>query len=241
MNRLISLIVLFVCVLFLMSHYPPVRGQDKKEAPPTAAEQQPAHADVTAVGVRRAAATATLTVGVAGKSQKIGVLALILELSDNTHLLTVVDVEKLPPGGPVKLIFSKQRLFAIRGRLVPESKELGIGSLRLGQKEPLTLKDKKRLILVGDSITPIDAENKDRYPPQGKLWVEGNPICGKADLKLFSEPTLAVQNTSVPIVLEGEKAHRRAGKRAIRVVGALKVDARGLVRVQADEVKEVGK
>ena len=207
-------------------------------------------AEVTVVGKSRGGGESSFTVAIDGKFISQDVYFNLLELDDKTLLISIIDFKKLKgdtdekkeeAAREMQKFAEKGKRVAIKGRLVPESKEVSTGVLRIRDKEVLTLKDKKQLILLAESITEVDDKNKDRFPVHGKTRVEGLPQCGKADLKLFDEPTLAIANGSVPIILEGAKSKAKAGKALIRVIGQLKVDDKGLLRLVADEVAEVGK
>jgi hypothetical protein len=103
--------------------------------------------------------------------------------------------------------------------------------------------DDKKVLLDVTSLSVVNDKNKEKFPPQGKAYVEGPAICGKNDLKKFDEPTLAVKNGDAPIVLTGDKAKDDASKRGvIGVTGTLSVDGKkGVVLITADEVKDVKK
>ena len=219
------------------------------------ADDPPEHAQITAVGELGSSTLTSLSLGgniVKGKAVETKVFACVLKLDAKTCVVAIVDLKNFPGNtkeekrkNALACMFARSYPFAITGRLVPESKEVNTGGVKFGDAGIQVLKDKKNLILVGDSITQLNPTvmrtKKDRFPPKGKILVQGKQVCGKENLKLFDEPTLAVQNGSLPIVLDGDKSKAKAGKASIRVVGSLKVDDKGLVRLIADEVKEIGK
>jgi len=206
-------------------------------------------AQVTVVGKSRGGAQFTSALTVDGESISKLIYYTLLELDEKTILISIIDFDKLKGDEDDKIKAFKQmqkaanlgKRVAIKGRLVPESKEVNTGANRFTSKEILTLKELKQLILLAEAITELDDKNKDQFPAHGKVRAEGKSVCGKMDLKLLDEPTLAIENGSLPILLDGEKSKVKAGKTPVRVVGSLKIDDKGLVRLIADEVKEIGK
>jgi hypothetical protein len=100
----------------------------------------------------------------------------------------------------------------------------------------LKLKDKK-MILVAEKSRPYDEKEKDKAPAKGLAYLQGPAICGRCDLSLCDECTLAVKNGDTPIILQGELAADHApGKGTLLVTGKLYVDDRGLLRILAKKV-----
>jgi hypothetical protein len=140
--------------------------------------------------------------------------AVCLKLDDKTPLL----LEGKAAEDLFKLRFKKQT-FVVEGTL--------------------KLKD-KQMVLVAEKCTAYDEKAKDKVPAKGLAYLEGPAICGKCDLSLCEECTLAFRNDKTPIVLDGELALDHAsGKGTIGVTGKLQVDKRGLLRVAASKVDVV--
>lgn len=215
-----------------------------------AEDKAPPAAEVTAVGQVGASSVTTISIQQGGKMHSSQVFACLLHLNEQATLLAIVDLKHFPGDTDadrfknatmmiIDLVGDEKKRCAIKGRLVSESKGMNLGGFDLRTKEMLTLPGKKRLILVGDSFTRLDDKNQDRYPAKGTVWVQGKPVCGKEDLKLVAEPTLAVVNEGLPVLLEGEKARTKPGKNPIRVIGTLQIDDKGLLRLKATQVEEV--
>src|SRR5262245_11053466 len=105
----------------------------------------------------------------------------------------------------------------------------------------LSINKDKRLVLTSDSAHVLGDADKGKAPPQGQLRVVGTPVCGRCELALCDECTLAILNAATPIVLDGDLANQHAeeGKssRLATAVGRPYIDKRGLLRVNAKEVK----
>jgi hypothetical protein len=142
--------------------------------------------------------------------------------------------------------------WAVEGRLVLADKEMFRVEVVMGLPTFLMLKgdektqfkkilERRAVVLVADKLTEVADRDKARFPAFGKVRIEGKAICAKRDLNVLDEPTLAVENGPLPIVLDGPKARADArGKGILRVTGSLRVDAkRELLRLTADEVQDV--
>ncbi len=105
-------------------------------------------------------------------------------------------------------------------------------------KGTLQLDKDKRLVLASDNAHFYTSADKGKAPAKGEARVEGVPTCGSCNLMLCDECTLAVVNGKTPIILDGKLARDHAeGARAIRTVGRLYIDRRGLVRLVASNVE----
>jgi predicted nucleic acid-binding protein len=106
------------------------------------------------------------------------------------------------------------------------------GTLRLKDKQMVLIADKARV------LEPADLEKeKGRIPAKGMAVVEGEAICGRCDLAVCDECTLAVKNSAHAIILDGQLAADHAeGLGVIKVTGRLFVDPRGLLRIEATKV-----
>jgi hypothetical protein len=101
----------------------------------------------------------------------------------------------------------------------------------------LSVNKDKRLVLTSDKGKLLTAKDKDKAPAGGQACVVGTPTCGKCDLGLCEECTLAVVNAGSPIILDGKLAVGHAEDvKGITVVGRLFVDKRGLLRLSATKV-----
>lgn len=99
----------------------------------------------------------------------------------------------------------------------------------------LKLKD-KQMVLIVDKSHAYDAKAKGNDPEPGLAYVSGDACCGKCDLEQCDVCTLAVRNPQ-PIILDGNLAQDHAeGKGTLLVTGKLKIDARGLLRLDATKV-----
>lgn len=105
----------------------------------------------------------------------------------------------------------------------------------------LTINKDKRLVLTSDDAHVLSDADKGKSPPLGLVRVVGTPTCGRCDLALCDECTLAVLNAAFPIVLDGDLANQHAeegkGSKSASVTGKPSIDKRGLIRVNAKEVK----
>src|SRR5262245_43022981 len=98
-------------------------------------------------------------------------------------------------------------------------------------KGVLTLNKDKRLQLAGETAAGKDA------PGKGMARVQGAPCCGKCDLGLCDECTIAVRNGDFTVILDGKLAQDHAeDATGIIAEGRLFVDKRGLVRLMATRV-----
>jgi hypothetical protein len=104
----------------------------------------------------------------------------------------------------------------------------------------LSVNKDKRLELTSDSARPFTDKEKDA-PAKGKAKIVGTPCCGKCELELCDDCTLAIKNGARPIVLDGPLATKFAeeGKdaKSATIAGRLYIDKRGLLRVEAVDVK----
>jgi len=95
----------------------------------------------------------------------------------------------------------------------------------------------KQMVLSAGAAKLLD--EKEPRPARAVAVVEGKPICGRCDLAVCEECTLAVKNGKSPIILDGSKALDHAEDLSwIGVTGHLKVDARGLLRIDAAKVEK---
>ena len=172
-----------------------------------------------------------------GKGIDQDVLVFALQLDDKNVLVAILPQK---PGDAARIFDYFGKPVAMEGQLKVGEPEEGI---KLNFDGELRLDDKRRVYLDAASVTVLDDKNKDKFPAEGKAYVEGPAICGKKDLKKFEEPTLAVQNGDAPVVLTGDKASDEAAKHGmIGVTGRLSVDAKkGLIVIAAEQVKDVKK
>lgn len=105
----------------------------------------------------------------------------------------------------------------------------------------LTRNKDKRLVLTSDNAHLFTDQDKDKAPPKGQLRATGKPVCGQCDLGLCDECTLALVNGAFPLILDGPLARQHAdeGKesRMAVIVGRPYIDKRGLLRLEAKQVK----
>jgi hypothetical protein len=159
-------------------------------------------------------------------------------------LIVVPDIKKGPQPGHTTavegaLVVADAK--TVKVQIVPSTLPL----LMLKGDDPKTIYkkafEKKAVVLIAEKITEVVDGNKDMFPAFGKARVEGKALCGKNDLKIFDEPTLAVINGDLPIVLDGPKARGDAkDKGIIRATGTLFADTEHvLLRLTADDVVEV--
>jgi hypothetical protein len=103
----------------------------------------------------------------------------------------------------------------------------------------LTIGKDKHMLLTGDKGT---FASKADEAAKGQTKVTGTPVCGKCDLKLCEECTLAIANGPKAIVLDGKRAQDHADDyKGITAVGRLFLDKRGLLRLDAAKVDTVKK
>jgi hypothetical protein len=101
----------------------------------------------------------------------------------------------------------------------------------------VALDKNKQLVLTSDEARLFTMKDKSLAPPHGQIRVEGTPTCGKCNLKLCDECTVAILNGTSPIVLDGKLAKDHAdGAKAVTAIGRPFVDKRGIVRVDATKV-----
>lgn len=98
----------------------------------------------------------------------------------------------------------------------------------------------KVFVLTCDTARVVTDKDKGKLPEKGQAWVAGALCCGKCDLELCDECTLAVKNGKHSIVLDGKLARDHAeenkGKKGT-AWGKLFVDKRGLIRLDATKVE----
>jgi Leucine-rich repeat (LRR) protein len=211
----------------LLLNLPEARPADKPPEGPTLAR-------VVVTGINQGGATSSLFIGGKGKRTHIEVSSQIFKLSDKSALLVVINHK----GKGKRTLLNIGKTYAAQGRLVVEGPGVETGPFRLWTEGMLAVKDKKRVVLLADSITLIDEKNKASFPAPGKAVVEGKAVCGKRDLKLTAAPTLSISNGKTPIVFSGKKAETdAAGKGVIRATGALSVDAKWLIRLDAEALE----
>jgi predicted nucleic acid-binding protein len=105
----------------------------------------------------------------------------------------------------------------------------------------LSLNKDKRLVLTSDAGRLLTDADKGKVPEKGEARVVGLACCGRCDLALCDECTLAIKNAGGPIVLDGKLAaqHAEEGKEAkmVTTTGKLFIDKRGLLRLDAKKVE----
>jgi hypothetical protein len=101
----------------------------------------------------------------------------------------------------------------------------------------LTLNKDKRLLLTSADTHLFDEKEKGKVPEKAQVQVKGVQCCGHCDLDLCEDCTVAIKNTTFPVVLDGKlaKQHAAEGKQVKIIVatGKLFIDKRGLVRLDA--------
>jgi Leucine-rich repeat (LRR) protein len=204
-------------------------------APPTKSPVEgPASARVVVTGTDQGGATSSMGISTGGKTTFINLSTRILRLNDKTDLLVVVDRSKvkIKEGAP-----KQGTAYALSGRLVVEGPGVNTGFFRLRTGGMLTVKGDKAVVLLADTVTPLDDKTRKLFPSLGKVSIEGRAVRGKRDPKQVDKPTLTIQNKPAAILLSGQKARLYgAGKGLIRATGALTVDKQGRIRLQADDV-----
>lgn len=209
-------------------------GQPPKPAPPT----KPTTA---AVDVARVTLCGPVTVGAVPPPPPVfdpslpppspvvytkwGLTLLALAGTDAEKTALVVQV---PPGVSAEfqrkyvaangwLDLGKSPVYALTGRLTTEDE---VGLFPAGAAPILTevpafeLGEKRRLVLVAEAVVEITKSNRDKYPAEGTVAVEGRPADAKADLKLTEAAALGIRNGSVPVVVIGRPTEKAAQVRA---------------------------
>jgi hypothetical protein len=126
----------------------------------------------------------------------------------------------------------------LAGKVAKDFEEMTFDKKMLVVEGTLTLNKDKRLVLTSDKGKLLTAKDKDKVPAAGQARVTGTPTCGKCDLRLCEECTLAVVNGSFAIILDGKLAADHADDvKSITAVGRLFVDKRGLLRLNATKVE----
>ena len=101
----------------------------------------------------------------------------------------------------------------------------------------LSVNKDKRLVLTADEGRFHGDKDKGKAPEKGQAFVTGNACCGKCNLELCEECTVAIKNADFPIVLDGKLAaqHAMEGKdpQPSTAAGKLFLDKRGLIRLDA--------
>jgi hypothetical protein len=101
----------------------------------------------------------------------------------------------------------------------------------------LSINKDKRMVLSGAKARVLTATDKDA-PAKGTVRVQGIACCGRCDLGLCDECTMAIKNGKTPIVLDGAKASQKVEEpTSVRVVGTVHIDRRGLLRLDAAQVQ----
>jgi hypothetical protein len=168
-----------------------------------------------------------------------------LTLKDKAWLLGVQALDFSKPGSREAgkkrdEDLAKGGRFAIEGRLVLREHAKVKPSVDLSDEQRVGAPEGKALLLVIEAFTKLDDQNKALYPEPGQVRVQGRALDGQRDLKLVEEPTLAIGNGELPIVLDGDQARAEAAaKGPIQATGVLSVDKKGLLRLRAAAVKEV--
>ncbi|HXG10584.1 MAG TPA: hypothetical protein VNK04_12555 [Gemmataceae bacterium] len=105
----------------------------------------------------------------------------------------------------------------------------------------LSLNKDRRLVLTSDQGRLVTDKDKEKVPAKGQARVVGIACCGRCDLAVCEECTLAIKNAAQPIILDGQLAaqHAEEGKEAkpVTAIGRLFLDKRGLVRLDAGKVE----
>ena len=129
----------------------------------------------------------------------------------------------------------------LAGKAAKQFEELRLDKKVLVAEGTLSVGKDKRLVLTSDKAHLYTDKDKGKVPEKGQALVVGVGCCGKCDLDLCDECTLAVRNDKQPIVLDGKLATQHAeegkGGRKVTATGKLFVDKRGLLRLDAKAVK----
>jgi hypothetical protein len=125
----------------------------------------------------------------------------------------------------------------LAGKAAKEFEDVRLEKKVLVATGTLTVGKDRRLVLTSDKAHLLTDKDRAKAPPKAQARVAGRPVCGKCDLMLCDECTLAVANGKAAIVLAGKLARDHAeGAQAITAVGRPFVDARGLLRLDATKV-----
>jgi hypothetical protein len=109
----------------------------------------------------------------------------------------------------------------------------------------LALTKDKYLVLTSDEGRFWTDKDKGKAPDKGMVLVAGNACCGKCNLELCDECTVAIKNADFPIVLDGKLAaqHAMEGKdpQPSTAVGKVFLDKKGLLRLEATKFEMLKK
>lgn len=129
----------------------------------------------------------------------------------------------------------------LEGKAAKEFYKLRFDGKVLVATGTLSVNKDRRMVLTSDSAHVFGDADKGKAPAQGLMRVLGSPVCGRCELALCDECTLAILNAKTPIVLDGDLAsqHAEEGKssKQANVVGKPYIDKRGLLRLNAKDVK----
>jgi len=125
----------------------------------------------------------------------------------------------------------------LAGKAAKKFEELTFDEKKLVATGALSLNKNKRMVLTSDDAQVLTGKEKVKVPPLGRARLVGTPICGKCQLMVCEECTLAVANGKAAIILDGKYAQDHAEDyRTITATGRLFIDRRGLLRLDATKV-----
>ena len=105
----------------------------------------------------------------------------------------------------------------------------------------LSVNKDKRLVLTSDDAKLLVDKDKAKAPAKGQARLEGNSCCGRCNLAVCDDCTLAIRNGEYPVVVDGKLAaqHAEEGKEAKKVIvlGRLFLDDKELLRLNAVKVE----
>lgn len=128
----------------------------------------------------------------------------------------------------------------LAGKAAKQFEDMRLSKKVLFAVGAVSIDKEKRLVLTSDEARLFTMNEKALAPPRGEIRVEGTPTCGKCNLKLCDECTIAVLNGTTPIVLDGKLALDHADDaKAVVALGRPHVDKRGLLRLFATKVELV--
>ncbi len=104
----------------------------------------------------------------------------------------------------------------------------------------LAIKD-KRLVLTSAGGHLYTDKDKGKAPEKGQMRIRGLACCGSCDLKVCDSCTLAIQNGSGSVILDGKLAVQHGAhaseEKTVTVTGKPFIDKRGLLRLDAQTVE----
>jgi hypothetical protein len=129
----------------------------------------------------------------------------------------------------------------LAGKIAKQFEEDRLRKKAVTVEGALSLNKDKRLVLTGDAGRLLTDADKGKVPDKGEARVVGLACCGRCDLNLCDECTVAIKNAGGPIVLDGKLAaqHAEEGKEArpVTATGKLFLDKRGLIRLDAKKIE----